>query len=265
MSIHRRRFITGAASAGAGLILPRRARADSGHSLGATRTFLGGPQPKNAYSYYSSGSYNIYTNTPAPSRLVNNVDYTSRIYYDTARFPNDIEIAQVWPSTQPGYVWGYPCIEYVLPSPTQIRNINSLVINYNITISGSNATNGGTTPQNFDIAIDLFTVSGFEIFLGIYIPRSWGGTNNVGWSLDLVSPLNGTRTVLKPGVGIFCNCAADSLTALNGPIDLKQVFTILVANGVIADTEVIQWVDLGMELKINTGNAKIMNFSGALT
>ena len=234
---------------------------------------LDGPQPKNAGSYYSSGAYAVYTNTPdytgiglPPGPGVN-----ANIYYNPAQFPNNTTISQVWPAYpyQPNGSgeWGYPCIIYTLPGgPIAFNSISSLVLNYNITISGSNATNGGTTPQYFDVAIDMFTGTGFEIFINLYDPASHGASSNVAWNLDSVSPLGPGTKCFKTGSGIFCDNAVDSLNALNGPINLASVFSILIAQGVISGADTLTTVDLGTENFYGTfSNVHIATFSASLT
>ena len=108
-----------------------------------------------SWATYGKGSFWALNNVWGAGELVNGVDYTQSIAYDSSTFPNGVTMSWDWPMGSS--VLGYPEIVYgtqdgtnavpagqTTPPPTQVADFTNLSAQYSFSISGQ-------TTNNFDV------------------------------------------------------------------------------------------------------------------
>ena len=142
----------------------------------------------SSWATYGKGSFWALNNTWGAHSLVNGVDYTQSISFDSSTFPDGVTMAWNWPMGTS--VLSYPEIVYgaqqsmpapagtIMPTPTQVADFTNLSAQYSFSISGQT--------NNFDVGFDLWLTSQpgggqssikDELMVLVHNPWSVPGTN----------------------------------------------------------------------------------------
>lgn len=204
------------------------------------------------------------------------VNYTNSMSILPPAFPNNTVISWRWPPNSPvgpcGVgVWAFLQVGYgnyaggsfMQVTAQQVKNITTLVQNYNIRVGGANI-------DNFDIIDDFFLTSAsggggnlfeIEIFLhpNTQAKALFNSATPVGsivsggitWSVAVVSASPPDILLIK----------SDQTDVLSASIDIKAMFSYLVAQGQITGNEWYNGHGLGAEPAQSGGTLTIDQFS----
>jgi hypothetical protein len=219
------------------------------------------------WAYYGQGSFWVLNNVWGAGSLVDGVNYTQTIAYNSSSFPNGVTMSWDWPMGSS--VLGYPEIVYgtqdgtnaapagvTTPPPTQVANFTNLSAQYSFSISGQT--------NNFDVGFDLWLTSqpnggiADEIMVLVHNPWSTPGNNigNIDNSGIYVSTNWGDGSANWTFVEL-----APTADQLSGTISFSNIMKTLVWDGVIAGSEYISGIELGAEVGGGTGSLTINSLS----
>ena len=225
----------------------------------------------SSWASYGKGSYWAFNNVWGAGSLVNGVDYTQSISFDSSTFPNGVTMSWNWPSATS--VLSYPEIVYgaqqsqpapsgvSLPPSTQVANFTNLSAQYSFSISGQT--------NNFDVGFDLWLTSqpnggqsSIKDELMVFVHDPWGhvnGASNFG-------TINNSGIYVSYNWGNSVNnwnfiALVPSADQLSGTISLSDIMKTLVWDGVLTGNEYVSGIELGAEVGGGSGSLTINNLS----
>jgi hypothetical protein len=219
-----------------------------------------------SWATYGKGAFWVMNNTWGAGSLVNGVDYTQSISYDSSTFPDGVTMSWDWPMGTS--VLAYPEIIYgtqqsipapagvTMPAPTQVADFTNLSAQYSFSISGQT--------NDFDVGFDLWLNSapsgGIEDELMVLVHNPWSVPGTTLGTIDnsgiYVSYNWGDSTQNWTFIEL-----APSADALSGTISFSDILKTLIWDGVITGSEYISGIELGAEVGGGTGSLTINSLS----
>jgi hypothetical protein len=207
--------------------------------------------------------------------LVNGVDYQTRFFASQNQFPVNSTLTWNWAPTMTctgcgAFAYGWPEISYgssnfgsswpvTGPWPEQLSALTTLTVTYNLAV-------GGNT-NSYDVLLDTFVTASPTTTDGSYVAEvsfyPYGNPNlpltNASTFHAFTSAGNacvGTNfgsppeLVIYPIVGTSCTVSPVRRSILSGTVDLKEIFTYLIAQGLLTGSEYLRGYGLGPEMQV---------------
>lgn len=215
------------------------------------------------------GSFWVLNNTWGKGSLVNGLDYTESITFDSSTSPSGIVISWNWPMATS--VLAYPEVLYgaspfqpppsgvTLPTPAQVADFVNLSTQYSFSISGQTS--------NFDVTFDIWLTSvpdggrdtrTDELMVVVHNPWNWGKGQTPDFSTGGLNVWNsGTQTDGTLTWNMLSAIAPTDM--LTGTISISDILKGLIWNGSISGNEYISGIEVGAEVGGGTGSLTINN------
>ena len=191
--------------------------------------------------------------------LVNGVDYVQTLTARGRTFPSGAVIEWRWPAATSGaaFAYGYPAINYgdsysgnpygiVGPWPMQISALTALTCTYDLSPGGN--------LNSYDVLLDTFVTASPTSADGSYVAEIsfYPFSNGVPFVGSVHTFSFGDAYVGRQGKEILiAPCAGASRRAiLSATIDLKEIFTVLIALGWLTGAEYLRGYSLGAEPQV---------------
>src|SRR5579871_5280668 len=231
---------------------------------------------------YTTGPWTVAEDIWNPQSLVFGTDYTQSIGYDSS-FPNQA-LAMDWSFPLPSRyltVHSYPSLMYGTSPwsgpegdsletalPVELSHINSLYLNYNVSIGGD--------VSGYDVAFDIWLTNspdgGADSLTNeimVWVHR--GGFSPAGQYVAPYSsayfaggiyyqPNMGDNSGANPESWKYTAIVANS-DNLAGQIDFANILQTLEANGEVSNTAYLRDIELGAEVAAGAGTLTINNMT----
>lgn len=225
--------------------------------------------------------------------LVNGTDYTTRFFASQNQFPINSILTWNWAPTKTctgcgSFAYGWPEISYgssnygsswpvTGPWPEQIKSLTTLTVTYSL-------VTGGNT-NSYDVLLDTFVTATSTSTDGSYVaevsfypygnpslPLTNGSTfhaftsaaGNAGNTCVGTNGASPPELVIYPIVGTSCTGSPVRRSILTGTVDLKEIFTYLIAQGLLTGNEYLRGYGLGPEMQVPAA-WNSAPYSGSLT
>ncbi len=219
---------------------------------------------------WTRGAFTVLNDTWNKGALVNGKDFTQRITYDPATFPNGTSLDWSYPQAGNGQIYGYPNISWSIgATAVRVADIANLSATYTFRISGDT--------KNFDVAFEawlysapggVFNTITDEVMLGVH-SNGWTPVFNGAFADGVLD----TDVYIDPkwsdaGGGSSHTwqyvAAINKTDKLSGTISFSNLPKELIWDGVIDGNEYISTVEVGAEPAKGAGSLKIDNLAYSL-